>query len=205
MSAGPVVPPGLLASLRLASSPMVLLLRHSDRPHIAPGDSGESIRLTEAGRARAANLRRALAGEPTWAVSSPLDRCTETARCLGLEPETSTLLGAPGAFVVDQTRGGDIFGRHGTEAVVRGQILGETWGCMRPLEEGARALLDWLTAQCDERGGLGVAVSHDAIVMPTITWALGERFEDDWLEPLDGLVLDADGVVWRGHRFEVPR
>jgi len=205
MTPTPAVPAGLVASVRAAQTPMVLLIRHSDRPHIAPGDSGVSVRLTDTGRSRVASLRAALDGELRWAVSSPLVRCTETARCLGVEPETSSLLGAPGAFVTDTTRGGEVFGRHGTETVVRQQLTGETWGCMRPLAEGAGAVFDWLARLRETRGGLGVAVSHDAIVMPTIAWTVGETFEGEWLAPLDGLVIDAAGVVWRGRRYEGPR
>jgi broad specificity phosphatase PhoE len=196
--------PGLLASLARARSPRVLLLRHADREAIAPGDSGKHTPLTPIGEQRAAALRQQL-GDPDWALSSPLLRCTRTAELLGARPETSSLLGAPGPFVVDRQRGARVFEEHGTPAVVRGQIAGETWGCMRALESGVRQLLAELLANLHTRGGTGVAISHDAIVMPVIAHLTGERFTDDWLAPLDGAVVTTSGLIWRGHAHEVSR
>jgi len=197
--------PGLLASLALARPPRVLLLRHADREAIAPGDSGEHTPLTALGEDRASVLRRELGAGPDWALSSPLLRCTRTAELLGARPEPSALLGAPGPFVVDRKRGGQVFKEHGTPAVVRGQIAGETWGCMRALESGTRALLDELREQLRARTGTGVAISHDAIIMPVIAHVTGERFTDDWLAPLDGAVLTTSGLIWRGRVHEVSR
>ena len=199
------IPSGLSASIEVTTAPRVLLIRHSDRPVLSAGDSGFDLALTDAGRARAGALGPKLAGAERWAVSSPLRRCVETAECAGMVPESSALLGAPGPYVVDGDRGGEVFGAHGTEGVVRGQIAGETWGCMRPLVEGATLLLDWLWALLDERGGEGLAVSHDAIVMPTLAWAVGVSFDDTWLAPLDGAVLVPCAIVWQGRRYEVPR
>lgn len=199
------VPPGLCASIDASRPPRVLLIRHSDRPAVIAGDSGFALPLTAAGCARASSLGDLLDLKRGWAVASPLRRCMQTAELVGLKPAPSPLLGAPGPYVVDRDRGGDVFGEHGTPRVVRGQIAGETWGCMRPLNEGAMLLLKWLWQQLEQRGGEGVAVSHDAIVMPTLAWAVQATFEDEWLEPLDGAVLVPGGVVWRGRRYEVAR
>jgi len=205
MRADPQIPSGLKASIEATAAPRVLLVRHSDRPALAPGDSGFELALTDIGKARARALGPSLAGSERWAVSSPLRRCVETVECAGMSAEPSSLLGAPGPYVVDGDRGGEVFGAHGTEGVVRGQIAGDTWGCMRPLGDGALLLLDWLWGLLDERGGEGLAVSHDAIVMPTLAWAVRASFDDSWLAPLDGAVLVPGAVVWRGRRCEVPR
>ena len=168
MSAEPSLSRGLLASLALAAPPRVLLLRHADREAIAPGDAGERTPLTALGERRTAMLRAELGRPPDWALSSPLLRCTRTVELLGARPMLSTLLGAPGAFVVDERRGGEVFAEHGTATVVRKQLGGETWGCMRSLEAGARMLVDEILTYLHAQDGTGVAISHDAIVMPVI-------------------------------------
>lgn len=205
MSAAATIPAGLAASIEATSAPRVLLIRHSDRPVLAPGESGYDLALTDVGRERARALGSKLGVHRRWAVSSPYRRCVETVEHVGGVAESSSLLGHPGPYVVDSEAGGVAFGDHGTEAVVRGQIAGETWGCMRPLEEGATSLLDWLWGLLRERGGEGLAVSHDAIVMPTVAWAARLSFDDSWLAPLDGAVLVPGAVVWRGRRIEVVR
>jgi broad specificity phosphatase PhoE len=201
------LPHGLEASLaRSEASPRrVLLVRHSDRPASVPGVSDTDFGLTEVGEARARLLGRRLGDGPRWALSSPLRRCRRTAELAGLVAEDSTLLGAPGPFVVDCRKGQEVFEAHGTPAVVRAQIRGETWECMRALAEGAAAVIRELLARLDARPGTGIAVSHDACVMPIIAWITGETFADRWLDPLDGAILTPNELFWEGRSFEVPR
>jgi broad specificity phosphatase PhoE len=206
MSSGlPAIPTALAASIDATSAPRVLFVRHSDRPALAANDAGFELALTAVGRERARALSLRLKEDTRWAVSSPYRRCVETAECAGFTAESSHLLGGPGPYVIDRERGGEVFGKHGTEVVVRRQIAGETWGCMRPVEEGANLVLNWLEKLLDERGGEGLAVSHDAIVMPTIAWATGLSFEDSWIAPLDGAVLIPGAIVYAGQRYELPR
>ncbi|MCK6572209.1 histidine phosphatase family protein [Myxococcota bacterium] len=199
------VPQGLLASVALAPPRFVLLVRHADRQPIEPGDSGRHTALTEVGERRAIALGNALRPHLGWGLSSPIHRCLATARHLGVEATTSNVLGDPGPFVFDPGLGGQVFARMGTEAVVRSHIDGETFGCMRPLVEGVRLLHERLIVELGRNGTSGCAVSHDAIVMPLIAHFTGHRFRDDWLEPLDGIVVGETTVVWRGCRHEIPR
>ncbi len=205
MKANSTLPAGLLASLSLSSEPRALLLRHSDRYDIPQGNSGSEIPLTPVGEMRARELGEHL-GEPlTWGMSSPLLRCRRTAELMGIKPTSSHHLGAPGPFVVDRKVGSKVFGEVGTPGVVYAQIRGETWNCMRDLDEGARLVWKLLQNSIHQHSGTGVAVSHDAIVMPFIAWATDYDFADDWLEPLDGVVVCEGFVVWRGERYEVPQ
>ena len=195
------LPPGLVASIAAADSPCVLLLRHSDRYSIARGDDGYETALTPEGERRAAALGAHLGAPLDWATSSPLLRCVRTAELLGSTPTPSNLLGNPGPFVVHQDVGGRVWSREGNERVVRRQLQGETWGCLRPMSDGG-ALLDGLLDSFLTTGsGRGVAVSHDAIVMPYIRHHSGHDFADDWLAPLDGVVVTRSSVFWRGRRF----
>ncbi len=193
----PPIPAGLVRSLEQTSAPRVVLIRHADRPELPPGDSGVKVPLTRQGEARARGLGERLGGELEWARTSPLRRCVDTARLVGVEPSPTDLLGAPGPFVVHRRRGGSVFGEHGTRAVVRAYVKGETWGIMRPVSEGVRLVLDDLLPRMD-RGGSGLAVTHDAIAIPIIAWVTGHDFSEDWLDPLDGAVLTSAGLTWRG-------
>lgn len=199
------LPPGLEASLAVTSPRRVLLLRHADRPPTPPGASGDELGLTPAGEVRARLLGERLGQGPRWALTSPLERCRRTASLAGFAADPSSLLGAPGPFVIDPARGGEVFRAHGTDAVVRAQLRGETWGCMRALAGGARLVLDELLLRNAAHEGTGLAVSHDAIVMPIIAWVTGETFEGDWLAPLDGAVLTPGYLFWKGRRYEVQR
>ena len=175
---------GLLSSMAASSGPRALLLRHSDRHAFPEGKSGDATRLTHVGEQRARALGQALGESITWSLSSPLVRCTRTAELMGANPVTSQLLGDPGPFVIDRDIAAQVFMRQGTREVVFGQIRGETWGCMRPLDQGAGLLLDLLQTNVAANPGIGIAISHDAIVMPFITQTTGYDFVDDWLEPL---------------------
>ena len=201
------IPRGLEASLVCSegAARRVLLVRHSDRPASVPGISDTDFGLTEVGEARARRLGWRLGDGLRWALSSPLRRCRRTAELAGLVAEGSTLLGAPGPFVVDGLRGQEVFESNGTPMVVRAQIRGETWGCMRALDEGADRVVRDLLGRLDAQPGTGLAVSHDAIVMPIIAWITGETFADRWLDPLDGAIFTPDELFWEGRSYEVPR
>lgn len=194
--------PGLEASLAATASPRVLLLRHADRQPM-PAGSGDDLDLTADGEARARLLDRRLGDGPRWALTSPLLRCRRTAALANFTAEDSSLLGAPGPFVVDRARGSEVFHTHGTDAVVRAHLRGETWSCMRTPADGARLVLAELRRHLAQSTGTGLAVSHDAIVMPIVAWITGHTFADDWLAPLDGLVLTRDGAFWRGRHHQV--
>ncbi len=197
------IPLALRRSLEVTKSPRVLLVRHSDRPHIETGSAPE-MSLNETGRRRASALGDLVGAELHWALSSPYRRCIETARLVGVEPEPSPVLGSPGPFVIDPDRGGEVFEQHGNEVMVRGQIEGKTWGCMRPLEEGTRLLFDTLLERLARHGTSGLAVTHDAIVLPSIAWVTGDRFADRWIDFLDGCVLTPGHLTWNGRTYEVP-
>ncbi len=200
----PSLPAGLEASLAVTPPRRALLLRHADRPSTPSGSADDALGLTPQGEGRARRLGERLGEGPLWALTSPLERCRRTAALAGFPAEPSALLGAPGPFVVDRARGAAVFAEHGTEAVVRAQLRGETWECMRALAEGAGAVLDELFARLTNEGA-GLAISHDAIVMPVIAWVTGETFADDWLAPLDGAVLTPGCLFWKGVRHQVKR
>ncbi len=199
----PPLPPGLLASLAAsAGRPRAVLIRHGDRPPIPAGHAGFTTPLTASGERRTRALGPSL-GRLDWALSSPIFRCLRTAELAGRVADPSLLLGAPGAFITDETLGGAVFAEHGTMMVVREHVAtGRAWGCLRPVPEGAKRVLALLSSRLVE--GSGVAVSHDAVVIPVVAFVTGHLFLVDWLNPLDGIVLCAGVAYWRGAAFALP-
>ncbi len=197
------LPRHLMTSLAVTDAPRLLLIRHADRPPIPARETGLDVPLTATGEMRAGALGHHLEDELAWAVSSPARRCLDTAHRAGVNPGISHLLGDPGPFVIDPARGAEVFGTLGTQAVVRAQIRGETWDFLRPLEEGARTLLRHLFDLLEHHGRTGLAVSHDAIILPVLSWATGDSFDLEWLSPLDGAVLTPGALVWKGTFHEV--
>ena len=191
----------LRASLAASQGPRVILVRHADRFQVAGGSLGIDAPLTPVGELRARLLGTEL-GDVEWSLSSPVERCRRTAVLAGLAPADDTLLGMPGPFVTDEALGGRVFSANSVEQVVRRHLAGETWGCMRTPAEGGTRLLARLRSELVTRSASGLAVSHDAIVMPVIAWLTGHDFAHEWLDPLDGLVVTLDACFWRGQRFE---
>ena len=201
-----------LARVRL-DVPCALLVRHADRHEITDGGSGHDVPLTDVGFARATELGTWLRGRPSVAADvSPLLRCVQTAERALLghptqeAPVATSLLGAPGPFVVDQTRCSRHFAERGTPGVVRALLAGDTLEGMRSVSEATSLLVQHIRARIDQFS-TRLLVSHDAIVMPIIQQLCGERFQDDWLDPLDGIVFTVDGnrlvAWWNGQPSEV--
>lgn len=191
------------------SRPFALFIRHAEREELPPDDPYADVDLTPAGSGAADALGRALQGALAWAASSPFLRCHRTARALVRTPlavEDDTRLGRHGPWILDPEGGAQLFAALGHVGVVRAQIAGARWPCLRSLPDGVRVLLSCAADRLDARGS-GVCVSHDAVLMPAIASLTGERFEASWLAPLDGFALQREGerwlCTWAGSRFEV--
>lgn len=174
-----------------------LIIRHGDRQkRVGPDD--KHLRLTSLGVERSVQLGKSLSAGPKPALyASPRLRCIETgsriAEGLGREIDIieSNMLGEHGPFVLNNEIAGESFSNLGTEQVVRGQIRGQGYPGLRSLEEGSRNLLRYA---CDvvRDSGPAVMISHDAILMPFISFFTGYDFQGEvsWLNPLDGVVVE---------------
>lgn len=190
--------------------PFALFLRHAEREEVPVDAPYADVDLTPAGTLAARALGRSIGETLTWAATSPFLRCRRTARELSgghaITLEEDTRLGSHGPWMVDHEAGARLFASLGMKGVVHEQMAGTRWPCMRPLDEGTRLLLSSALDRI-ERGGSGVCVSHDAVLMPAIAWLTGDTFDGRWLSPLDGFALQRHPrgwlCLWRGSTFEV--
>ena len=106
------IPPSVLRLLERAPTDraVVVLLRHSVRDHLPPGDAGYGFPITGVGRQLALELGRLLRGRLLTLHASPLVRCVQTAQAIAEGAGTDIaalqdrLLGDPGVFVLDGQR-----------------------------------------------------------------------------------------------------
>lgn len=203
------LPEGLTDTLQslVPGAPFVLFLRHAERAPIPPEAPYADVDLTPAGLEAARLLGHRLRALLAWAAVSPYLRCRRTAEALGPGLEVDTRLGSPGPWVVDRTEGARLFAELGTEGVVRAQLSGARWPFIRAPGEGVRLLLSAAIERLEAGRGSGVCVSHDAVLMPAISWLAGESFSGAWLAPLDGFAIQwGPGPLrctWRGVAREV--
>ncbi|MHA1851690.1 MAG: hypothetical protein ACTSW8_10635, partial [Candidatus Thorarchaeota archaeon] len=119
----------------------------------------------------------------------------------------SSLLGEPGPFVFDGEVALKSFIDLGTERLVRDMIKGKTFSGIRSSLEGSKLLLKGVSEMLDQNHGNGICISHDAILMPFIATYCLEDFHNDWLKPLDGVIIGKSGnglkIWWNGIGHEV--
>lgn len=212
------IPPSVLRLLERAPTDraVVLLLRHSVRDHLPPGDAGYVLPITDVGRRLALELGGHLRGRLRTLHSSPLLRCIQTAEALAegagvpLTVVPNRLLGDPGVFVLDGRRAWANWERLGHEGVM-GHLVNETdalSGMARP-DEAARFLVQSMLGEAASRPGVHVFVTHDSLVTATAARLLGRRLGlVDWPWYLEGAFFwPVEGGVqaaYRDHDAVVP-
>ncbi len=183
------IPPSTLSWLGKVPTdrPVAMLIRHSVRDFLPPGDAGYTLPITDTGRVLAVQLGEHLRGRLRFVHASPLLRTMQTATCLaegaGIEPtpRPDRLLGDPGVFVVDD-RAGETWAQHGHEEVMR-RLVEEPmppFGCA-DAEPAARFLVHHMLATAGEVPGIHAFATHDSLVTATVARLVGERLTaNDW-------------------------
>ena len=188
-----------------------MLVRHSVRDELPPGDAGYVLPITDVGRRLACELGTVLRGRLRSVHSSPLMRCLQTgealvegagARC-SVVP--SRLLGDPGGFVLDDRQAWTHWESIGHEGVMRHLVSEHAAlsGMARP-DEAARYLVQSMLAATEGRAGVHVFVTHDSLVTATAARVLGIPLGvDAWPWYLEAAFFwsEDDGVhvVYREH------
>lgn len=174
----------------------LLLIRHGPKKkRIHPL---EQTTLSEDGIRQVLQFAQAWDGPiPSRVVTSPIERCVQTASIITQTNHweqavhESRLLGDPGPFVIDSKAVSDQLeglDDQGTMDFFREHIHGTAKPGMASLAGGSSALLRELVESHTE--GLVLAVSHDVIIS-ALAAHLG-LYDDEWPEPLCGLVIKFD-------------
>ena len=213
-----VIPPSTLAWLEQSPGdrPVAMLVRHSVRGDLPPGDAGYMLPITDVGHRLARELGTKLLGRLRGVHASPLLRTMQTAERLAegagrpTEVVPDRMLGDPGAFVVD-ARAGATWLELGHEEVMRRLVHGDEVlpGCA-DAEAAARALVHHMLTAARGEPGLHVFVTHDSLVTATAARLLGEPLtKADWPWYLEAAFFWEDGdavhVGYRERRSALPR
>ena len=211
------IPPSIFPILdRLPlNRPVVLLLRHSVRGHLPPGDAGYTLPITDIGRRLGHELGAILGDRLRTLHASPIIRCVQTAEVLrdGARIEYSVVrdhfLGDPGIYVLDSKRAGQVWEDRGhedlmTHLVSRDEPLP---GMARP-DETARFLVQHMLAAANDTSGIHVFVTQDSLVTATAARLLKQPLgKDNWPWYLEGAFFwrDEEGLHIAYRDFEVIR
>ncbi|MEP7121177.1 MAG: histidine phosphatase family protein [Byssovorax sp.] len=197
------IPPSVLRWLAQVprDAPVALLLRHSVREHLAPGDAGYTQPITEVGVKLARDLGAILGARLRSLHTSPLTRCVQTAEGLRLGASSNVsvvidrLLGDPGAFVLDGKLAWSHWEERGHEGVMAYFVSGqETLPGLAAPDAAARFLVHHLLAAAGPNPGIHVFVTHDALVTAAAARLLGDHLTPaDWPWFLEGALFWREG------------
>lgn len=190
--------------------PAVLLLRHSVRNALPPGEAGNAEPITDEGKVLAVRLGETLRPRLRRLHTSPVLRCVQTAECMKEGAATNhsivldRLLGDPGAYVVDGHVAWSNWKRLGHGGVMRHLVNSSEAlpGMARP-DEAARRLANHTLDIAGDEPGLHVFVTHDFLVLATVARLWGKAMGTaEWPWFLEGAFLwrTAEGIciAYRG-------
>jgi broad specificity phosphatase PhoE len=180
--------------------PVALLLRHSVRGHLPPGEAGYSVPLTEVGVRLAEQFGEMLGARLRSLHASPLLRCMQTAEAIrrGAQADLPVVvdksLGDPGVYVVDNKLAGALWQEQGHEKAMAHLVAGN--GPLPGLANPPKAASDLVRSMLEATAGqpgIHVFVTHDSLVTATASRWLGIPLgPTDWPFYLEG------AFFWRG-------
>ena len=163
---------------------VAVLLRHSVRDDLPPGDAGYALPITRAGVLLARELGELLGARLRTLHASPLPRCTQSAEAmragagLDIPIHLDRLLGDPGAYVIDGKVAIQNWQEKGHEGVMNCLVnQDEALSGMAAPAVAARLLVRHMLAIAGNHPGLHVFVSHDSLVTATAARILDERLD----------------------------
>lgn len=184
--------------------PVALLLRHSVRGHLPPGEAGYTLPLTAVGVRLAEQFGEMLGPRLRSLYASPLLRCMQTAEALqrgagvNCQVQADRLLGDPGAYVIDGKRAGALWRDRGHESVMAHLVagVGPLPGLADPAHAASTLVQSMLGAVASEPG-IHVFVTHDSLVTATASRWLGIPIgPEDWPFYLEGAFFWKDDGTW---------
>lgn len=177
-----------------ADQAVAVLLRHSVRDYLPPGEAGWGLPITEVGAQLAHELGALLGDRLRTLHASPLPRCVQTAEALraGAVVEIpifhDRLLGDPGIYVIDGTLAWSNWQQLGHEGVMKHLVSQQDpLPGMADADPAAQFLVQHMLAAAEERLGLHVFVTHDSLITATAARLLREPLGmDAWPWYLEG-------------------
>ncbi|CAM4458445.1 histidine phosphatase family protein [Vibrio agarivorans] len=178
----------------------LILIRHAERPEIAPNEVGNDVVLTEQGKQDTTQYAKSISGQVVSMMTSPIERCIETAEIIAKENgfpfeqiERSRLLGNPGFVIEDgkiawqqwQTKGHDVVNQHLLSAT-------DALPGFADFETAVNAFLNNIaTSLADEASeGLHVWVTHDVMLATLASRTLPNNLTlADWPHFLGHLIV----------------
>lgn len=199
------IPPSVLKHLERVPTDraVVVLLRHSVRDHLPPGDVGYMLPITKVGHRLGVELGGLLRGRLRTLHASPLVRCIQTAEALAegacnkkLEVILDSHLGDPGVFVIDDKQAWKNWEAIGHEGVMRHLVNeAEALPGMAKPDEAARFLVRHMFSIAADQPGIHVFVTHDSLVTATAARLLEQPLGvDDWPWYLEGAFFWRDSI-----------
>ncbi len=231
-----LLPASMLKAIDLlpdAKTPVTLFTRHSIREVVAgQGLAGYDLQLTSQGRDLAQawgtylieNTDRSI----QHCISSPIQRCVDTAALMIQGADSSTLaqnthcieiveqglLVEPGSFVLDIKQAGPYFRKQGALGFINSFVNNALPGMKHPITGVVDVLELIYNTHPQDHFGLSLAVSHDTILAAIIAVISGRHTitREDWPNMMEGLFVWFEGDkflesklkwIWRGQVNEL--
>ncbi len=216
-----------------AKTPVTLFPRHSIREVVTgQGLAGYDLQLTEQGRELAQAWGNYLIDNTDRSIqhciSSPIQRCVDTAALMIQGADSSTLvqnthhieivqqglLVEPGSFVLDIKQAGPYFQKQGALGFINSFVNNALPGMKHPITGVVDVLELIYNTHPQDHFGLSLAVSHDTILAAIIAVISGRNTvsHEDWPKMMEGLFVWFEGDVflesklkwiWRGQVNEL--
>ena len=216
-----------------AKTPVTLFTRHSIREVVAgQGLAGYDLQLTSQGRDLAQAWGTYLIDHTDRSIqhciSSPIQRCVDTAALMIQGADSSTLaqnthcieiveqglLVEPGSFVLDIKQAGPYFQKQGALGFINSFVKNALPGMKHPISGVVDVLELIYNTHPQDNFGLSLAVSHDTILAAIIAVISGRNTvsQEDWPRMMEGLFVWFEGDeflesklkwIWRGELNEL--
>ncbi len=191
-----------------------LLIRHSVRGPILPGEYGNSVPLTSQGRSLAADFGKMLGNSVGTIFSSPVGRCVETGQSIlkgcgkeHLNVLTDIILGNPGP-IIENPSAGKLFLENGSFWVIDQIMKGISLPGVASAKSGTDKMLNFIFRKKNQiECKTDIFITHDSILSPVIYFLMGYNriSKEDWPWMLEGAFLwkESDSLYfsWRGKLY----
>jgi broad specificity phosphatase PhoE len=174
----------------------LLLIRHSVREFIPPGELGNDARLLPEGKSLARELGMHVGARLSTVHTSPVLRCLETAHAIveGAAVPCQIVvdhhLGDPGIYVVDGSRAWDTWQLLSHEHVMAQLVAGVQLAGFSDPALATRRLLQHMQAAADSRPGVHMFITHDSILTTAAAHLLKRPLSmRDWPSYLEAVAL----------------